>query len=67
MWSINDKDGADVAGAFYKYLMKQGGPPAEGAALALHRAVQDLRTANSNIELIRWIPFMCLGVTGDAR
>ncbi|KAG8740182.1 hypothetical protein FRC10_004621 [Ceratobasidium sp. 414] len=67
MWSINDKDGADVAKAFYKYLMKQDGPLAMGAALALHCAIRDLRAANPSIGLIRWIPFMCWGVTGGTR
>ncbi|KAG9104065.1 hypothetical protein FRC06_005765 [Ceratobasidium sp. 370] len=67
MWSINDKDGADVAGAFYKYLMEQDGSLAMGAALALHCAIRDLRIANPAIEPIRWIPFMCWGVTGGTR
>lgn len=50
MWSINDQDGADVAKLFYGYLSKRTGPPSMGAALALHRAVQE-------------IPFVYLGVT----
>jgi CHAT domain-containing protein len=67
MWSINDNDGAEVAKSFYKYLMKEDGPLAMSAALALHCAVRDLRAANPNIELIRWIPFMYLGVTRGAN
>ncbi|KAG9121960.1 hypothetical protein FRC07_001854 [Ceratobasidium sp. 392] len=67
MWSINDKDGADVAQSFYKHLMKREGSLAMGAALALHCAIKDLRNANPNIDLVRWIPFMCLGVTGGAK
>ncbi|KAG8764816.1 hypothetical protein FRC12_007865 [Ceratobasidium sp. 428] len=67
IWSINDKDGADVAQLFYKYLTKQEGPLAMRAALALHCAIRDLRTANPNIDLIRWIPFMCMGITGGTR
>ncbi|QRW04196.1 CHAT domain protein [Ceratobasidium sp. AG-Ba] len=62
MWSINDKDGADVASAFYKHLMEQSGPLALGAGLALHQAIQDLRRDNPNMELIRWIPFVCFGL-----
>ncbi|KAG8712639.1 hypothetical protein FRC08_014267 [Ceratobasidium sp. 394] len=67
MWSTNDKDGADVAKAFYKYLMEQDGPLAMGAALALHCAIRDLKAANPSINLIRWIPFMCWGVTRGSR
>ncbi|QRV89973.1 CHAT domain protein [Ceratobasidium sp. AG-Ba] len=63
MWSINDKDGADVASAFYKHLMEQSKPSALGAGLALHQAIRDLRRDNPNIELIRWIPFVCFGIT----
>lgn len=64
MWSINDQDGADIAKSFYNYLLKQDGPPTMSAALALYRSVQDLRAANPNMDFIRWIPFMYLGVTG---
>ncbi|KAG9121483.1 hypothetical protein FRC07_002552 [Ceratobasidium sp. 392] len=64
MWSINDKDGADVAQSFYKYLMCQERSFAMGAALALHCAVRDLKIASPDMSLTRWIPFMCLGVTG---
>ena len=64
MWSINDQDGADIAKSFYNYLLKQDCPSTIGAALALHRAVRDLREANPTMEHIRWIPFMYLGVTG---
>jgi hypothetical protein len=67
MWSINDKDGADVAKSFYEYLLKQDGPPAMNAALALHCAIHELRAANPEISLLRWIPFMYLGVTGGAK
>ena len=64
MWSINDQDGADIAKSFYNYLLKQDCPSTIGAALALHRAVRDLREANPTMEHIRWIPFVYLGVTG---
>ncbi|QRV89970.1 CHAT domain protein [Ceratobasidium sp. AG-Ba] len=63
MWSINDKDGADLAKLFYEHLLRFDGPPATNAALALHCAIQDLIEANPDISLIRWIPFMYFGVT----
>jgi hypothetical protein len=53
MWSINDEDGAEVAKSFYDYLLKQDGPPAISAALALHCSIHT--------------PFMYLGVTGGAK
>lgn len=64
MWSIDDRDGADIAQSFYKHLLARGGAPAMNAAFALHCAIQDLRKANPTIELIRWISFVYLGVTG---
>ncbi|KAG8684113.1 hypothetical protein FRC08_013873 [Ceratobasidium sp. 394] len=67
MWSINDKDGAEVAKSFYERLLEYDGPPAMNAALALHCAIRDLRNANPDLGFIRWIPFMYFGVDGGRK
>ncbi|KDN48563.1 hypothetical protein RSAG8_02550, partial [Rhizoctonia solani AG-8 WAC10335] len=64
MWSINDKDGCDVATSFYKHILQKDGSPVANAAFALHGAVQELLEANPGIDLIRWIPFVYFGVPG---
>ncbi|KAG8691071.1 hypothetical protein FRC09_011738, partial [Ceratobasidium sp. 395] len=53
MWSINDKDGAEIAKSFYEHLLEYDGPPATNAAPALHSAIRDLVRANPDIGLIR--------------
>ncbi|KAJ1307984.1 hypothetical protein OPQ81_002058 [Rhizoctonia solani] len=66
MWSINDQDGCDIATAFYKHTLQKDGSPTANAALALHRAVQELREANPGIEPSRWIAFVYFGVPGPS-
>ncbi|KAG9104067.1 hypothetical protein FRC06_005767 [Ceratobasidium sp. 370] len=67
MWSINDKDGAEVAKSFYEHLLEHDGVFAMNAALALHCAVQDLKRANPDLGFVRWIPFMYFGVSGGRK
>ncbi|KAH7341338.1 CHAT domain-containing protein [Rhizoctonia solani] len=64
MWSINDRDGCDVATSFYTHVLQKDGSPVANAALALHCAVQELREDNPGMDPIRWIPFVYFGVPG---
>ncbi|CAE6532907.1 unnamed protein product [Rhizoctonia solani] len=64
MWSIDDKDGCDVATSFYKHILQKDGSPVSNAAFALHYAVQELLEANPGINPTRWIPFVYFGVPG---
>lgn len=60
LWSINDDDGPEVAGNFYSKLREQHSVHGEQAAFALHHAVQIMRV--KNIEPMRWIPFIHVGL-----
>ncbi|CAE6424521.1 unnamed protein product [Rhizoctonia solani] len=64
MWSIDDKDGCDVATSFYKHILQKDGSPVANAAFALHCAIQELLEANPGINPTRWIPFVYFGVPG---
>ncbi|CUA74148.1 Inositol 1,4,5-trisphosphate receptor type 1 [Rhizoctonia solani] len=67
MWSIDDKDGCDIATSFYEQVLKRDGSLVSNAAFALHCAVQKLLDTNPGIDPIRWIPFVYFGVPGTNR
>jgi len=69
MWSIKDKYGPVVAESFYKDLMERGktsGKPglnSDGAAHALHHAIQGIRETLGDTEegLLTWVPYVHFG------
>jgi CHAT domain-containing protein len=62
LWSIDDTDGPVVSKAFYTHLFRNQLECVDtrDAAIALHLAVKELR--DSNVPLLRWVPFVHLGV-----
>ncbi|KDQ60230.1 hypothetical protein JAAARDRAFT_174260 [Jaapia argillacea MUCL 33604] len=67
LWSIDDRDGPEVAEAFYRHLFSSS-QPSQGsqvvpntaeAARALHLAVRKLREKEPSF--MRWVPFIHLG------
>ena len=69
MWSIKDRYGPVVAEGFYKDLMERGKTSGEprldtnGAAYALHRAIQGIRETLGDSEqaLLTWVPYVHFG------
>jgi CHAT domain-containing protein len=67
MWSIEDQYGPGIAEDFYKHLMNHGvkkeGLSSDGAALALHYAMQQIRKTldNSESSLLTWVPYVHFG------
>ncbi|KAG8724148.1 hypothetical protein FRC09_000106 [Ceratobasidium sp. 395] len=61
LWSIKDKDAPTVTNHFYSRLLNGGRPNAEGAAEALHDAVECLRKEVGEEAVIRWAPFVHFG------
>ncbi|KDQ60232.1 hypothetical protein JAAARDRAFT_191640 [Jaapia argillacea MUCL 33604] len=67
LWSIDDRDGPEVAEAFYRHLFSssqpsrgsQVVPDTAEAARALHLAVRKLREKEQSF--MRWVPFIHLG------
>ncbi|KAF8983839.1 CHAT domain-containing protein [Cyathus striatus] len=60
LWSINDCDAPIVAKAFYGGLIGEGCVNVQDAALALHRATDELR--KTGVSPLRWVPFIHMGV-----
>ncbi|QIP86805.1 CHAT domain-containing protein [Streptomyces sp. Tu 2975] len=56
MWSVQDRVAPAVAAAFYRNLGASGGLCSAGAAVALHRAVAELRDADLTNPML-WAPF----------
>jgi len=66
MWSIKDKYGPLVAEGFYKYLAEKGATGelhANGAADAIHHAIQSIRETIGDTEqgLLTWVPYVHFG------
>lgn len=63
---MEDKDGPEIADAFYRYLFQTDDgnatrvPDIMQAARALHLAVKKLREEKSSFK--RWVPFIHFGV-----
>ncbi|KAF8921087.1 CHAT domain-containing protein [Mucidula mucida] len=57
MWSINDKDGPEVAGETYHNLLNKAMEPAR----ALHESMNMMRR-RQGVSAIRWAPFVHLGI-----
>lgn len=63
LWKADDSAAIEVAGEFYKCLVKGDGAGDESVAVALHKAVLRLRNSVDNNEKIwKWAPFIHLGV-----
>ena len=70
MWSIEDQYGPGIAEDFYKHLMNHGvsdkkeGLSSDGAARALHYAMQQVRKTldNSESSLLTWVPYVHFGL-----
>jgi CHAT domain len=60
LWSVSDTEAAQVADDVYSALVHDGGPRADGAALALHRAVRQLRDRFRGTPSA-WTPFAHIG------
>ncbi|MFJ3100608.1 CHAT domain-containing protein [Streptomyces sp. NPDC086835] len=56
LWSVQDRVAPAVAAAFYRNLGASGGPCSAGAAVALHRAVAQLRDDDPTNPML-WAPF----------
>ncbi|KAF7345789.1 CHAT domain-containing protein [Mycena venus] len=69
MWTMDDRDGSQIADTFYEHLFKNSDPNSDppvlpdltGAAKALHHAVAKLRE-EPDIHFKRWIPFVHYGL-----
>ena len=58
---MNDEDGPDVAGEFYREFFKDAADiDSSRAAYALHKAVQHLRA--KDVSPVRWAAFIHVGV-----
>jgi hypothetical protein len=60
LWSVWDREAAQVAADVYRAVVRDGVPQADGAAVALHHAVRGLR-AERRDEPSRWTPFAHTG------
>ncbi|KAF5338678.1 hypothetical protein D9758_018028 [Tetrapyrgos nigripes] len=63
MWSIGDKDAPIVADKFYESILGRSDElvsqnPRQSAAYALHAAVEHLRKEVSEMEFVKWVPFI---------
>jgi CHAT domain-containing protein len=65
MWAVNDADAPKITNAFYAALLEKKvaeGPDPQDAAMALHKAIKELRRAKPKIPLHRWVPFIHIGI-----
>jgi CHAT domain-containing protein len=69
MWSIEDQYGPGIAEDFYKYLTSyrpddKRGLSSDGAAYALHYAMQQVRKTldDSESSLLTWVPYVHFGL-----
>ncbi|KAG8712495.1 hypothetical protein FRC11_015028 [Ceratobasidium sp. 423] len=62
MWSVQDADAPVIANGVYRELMKDGMMDYRKAAMALHKAVGELRAEVGDKQFGRWVPFIHLGV-----
>ena len=73
MWSIEDRYGPGIAEDFYKHLISHHGADdkrelkglsSDGAACALHYAMQQVRKTldNSELSLLTWVPYVHFGL-----
>jgi len=72
MWSIKDRHGPGIAEDFYKHLISHGaddkmgleGLSSDGAAHALHYAIQQVQKTldNSESSLLTWVPYVHFGL-----
>jgi len=72
IWSIEDHYGPGIAEDFYKHLITHGaddkkclkGLSSDGAAYALHYAIQQVRKTldNSELSLLTWVPYVHFGL-----
>jgi len=59
MWSINDKDGPEIAEGVYRRMLEDGTPDRMKAAHGLQEAVTRLR--ESGAPFMSWVPFIHVG------
>ncbi|KAG8753409.1 hypothetical protein FRC11_007449, partial [Ceratobasidium sp. 423] len=63
MWSIQDPDAPVIAQGVYARLIKQGKMDYKGTAVALHEAVEELRSSGVGEDgFWRWVPYIHIGV-----
>ncbi|KAG8717962.1 hypothetical protein FRC09_013358 [Ceratobasidium sp. 395] len=62
MWSIQDKDAPVIADRVYAELLKGGVPNSGRAAIALHKATEELRKQVGEKAFASWVPYIHLGV-----
>jgi len=67
MWSIQDDDAPIVAETFYKHLIEDAGGDSGRAAYALHKAVAHLAEVRGEDKVMRWAPFIHLGICSPSR
>ena len=61
-WSVRDQDAPIVAAAVYERLLDGGNINRSGTALALHHGARLLREKVGQDEVMRWAPFIHLGI-----
>jgi CHAT domain-containing protein len=61
-WSVHDVDAPVVAGAVYRMLLDGGRMNRASAAISLHHATRLLREKVGEAQVMRWGPFIHLGV-----
>lgn len=62
MWSIGDEDAPLVAEEVYGHLFEGGVPDPRRAAVALHKATERLREKVGIRALVKWVPYIHIGL-----
>ncbi|KZV67575.1 hypothetical protein PENSPDRAFT_653966 [Peniophora sp. CONT] len=62
MWSIDDDDAPVVMEAFYGYLLNEARGDSAQSSYALHHAVKRLQEKVGVKNVLKWAPFIHLGV-----
>lgn len=62
MWSIGDEDAPLIAEKVYEHLLEGGKPDARKAAVAVHKATECLRAKVGLKEIVKWAPYIHIGL-----
>ncbi|KAF8594524.1 hypothetical protein BDV93DRAFT_565349 [Ceratobasidium sp. AG-I] len=62
MWAIGDNDAPLVAEAVYELLLEEGKPDARREAVALHKAMGQLRATLGMKAFVKWVPYIHIGL-----
>jgi tetratricopeptide (TPR) repeat protein len=62
MWSIGDRDAPLIAEVVYDHLLEGGRPDARRAAVAVHKATEQLRAKVGVKAFAQWVPYIHIGL-----